>query len=353
MKLTLTYLSLFLCSFAAFLSPFSHANGFLKDEYVLDSAAQGPVPFRVPEGVAFDPFTGNFYATSIFGGRITKVSGFSSAESEFYFNPAVSFAGAVVAPLRRILWVCGVDSLSLSTFPTSQLYAIDLNTGNLLKAFDLVDPGLPFAPAFPFFCNDVTLDQQGNAYVTNSLGPSVMKVSPNAINDPAGEAVPFATSPLLLPDFSIPDALGQNGIVVTPTNSHLLVAISVPSKLMRISLSDPNDVSEVTFSGDVFGDPDPFDNNFDFFAPDGMQFVWGKLYVVYHEGIRKLSFSDLTYSHASIKSKTSVPKGLSTATRAYGKLYVIDSEVVPVTRGIDLPVDVPNKILKVSLGGFN
>ncbi len=322
---------------------------FLQDEYPLESETGVPeMPFRVPEGVTFDPFTNRFFATSAFGGKITTVSGFTGAESVFFQanESNQSFGGAAVNPFRRVLWVCSIDFISNPDVPVSQVLAIGLDSGKLLKAFDL---------PVPLFCNDIALDSRGNAYVTDSFGPSVLKISRSAITDPNGVAEIFATSPLLLPDFTQPIAFGQNGIAVTPTNSHLLVAVSVPAKIVRISLKDPTDVSLVSFTGDTFGQhPDPNGDPLRFLLPDGIQFVWGKLYVVYNGGIQRLSFTDFSYSTANVSSSVDVPIGLSTATRAYGRLYVIDSDVLPITQpALGLPIELPNKILRVNLRSFN
>lgn len=322
----------------------SFAFGKLKDSYIVEGETGIPqIPYRVPEGVAFDEVLNQFIATGIFGGKITTINAKTGSENIFFqeeINPAISFAGVKVDNLRRIVWACSVDLVSDPNGPVGAVYSFNAYTGALLKKFPL---------PFPFFCNDIAIDIKGNAYATNSLGDSVAIIKPKSIIQPNGAATIFATSPLLLPDFGAPIVLGQNGIAVTPDQNYLLVAISVPAKIVRISLKDPMDITLVTFSGDTFGvNPNPNDDPLRFLAPDGLQFMGNKLYVSFHGAIQRLIFTNNKYSHALVQSSTNVPTGLSTLTSARGKLFAIDSETVPATQPqLGLPVELPNKIVRV------
>lgn len=324
----------------------------LAQSYVVDGETGIPgLPFRVPEGVAFDPLRGDFYATAIFGGRITRVDGGTGVEETFYQeqNPLLSFAGAAVAPFRRVLWMCAVDIVTDPMAPAGQVYALDISAGgagDVIRTFPL--PG-------PFFCNDVTLDYAGNAYVTSSIGPTIFRVPAAALDDPALGAEPFATSLDFLPDFSIPGALGLNGIELTPDGRKLVVVRSIPPAMFSIDLDDPTDIRAVQFTGgDAFSqNPDPAGDPIAFLAPDGLAFLAGRLYVAYHGAVQRVTFSGCDYDTATVASKVDVPTGLSTLAVAWGRLYAIDSEVVPVTQTqLGLPVELPNAIVRVSLRGF-
>ncbi len=322
------------------------AEARLLDDYVVDGDTGIPfLPFRVPEGVAFDPLGGDFYATAIFGGRITRIDGHTGVEETAYQeqNPLLSFAGAAVAPFRRVLWMCAVDVATDPMAPAGQVYALDISQSpaTVIRAFPL---------PVPYFCNDVTLDWAGNAYVTNSIGPAVMRVPAAALDDPTLGAEPFAFSLDFLPDFSIPGALGQNGIALSPDGRKLLLARSIPPALFAIDLADPTDIQQVQFvGGDAFGqNPDPAGDPIAFLAPDGLVFQGRRLYVSYHQGVQELTFTDRSYTQASVRSTTAVPPGVSTITRAYGRLYVIDSDVVQVTRPeLGIPPTLPNGIHRV------
>lgn len=324
----------------------------LAAEYIVDGDSGVPgLPPRVPEGVSYDLYTNTFFATAIFGGRISRIDGATGAETTFYQeteNPFISFAGIKVDLWRRLVWVAATDLVSDPNGPLGYVYVFRLSynqqQGQLLKKFAL--------PA-PFFCNDVAIDLNGNGFLTDSFGATVYRIQYGALWGAWGDAEPFATSASFLPDFSQPGAIGQNGIAVTPNNQYVILAKSVPSKLYRINLNNPYDILEIQFTGDAFGqDPADPSDDIKFLAADGLVFLNGKLYVSYHQGVQELSFN-ANYSVANVKSTTDVPSGLSTATVAQGNLYVIDSEVVPVTQPqLGLPVLLPNKIVKVDLGAF-
>lgn len=338
-----------ICTLAA--APAAEAHG-LRSSYVVEGETGIPgIPLRVPEGVAFDPLGGDFYATAIFGGRITRIDGRTGVETTVYQevdNPVMSFAGVKVAPLRRILWVCAVDLATDPTTPAGTVYAIDLrprHTGEVIRRFAM--PG-------PFFCNDIALDYAGDAYVTNSIGPTIYKIDASAIDDPTAGAVPFATSLDFLPDFSIPGSIGLNGAEITPDGRRLLVVRSIPAAMFSIDLQDPTDIRPVSFTGDGFSqNPDPAGDPLAFLGPDGLVFIGLKLYVSYHGGVQQLSFRDCDFTRARVKSTTEVPTGLSTAAGAWGDLYVIDSEIVPVTQPqFGLTPMLPNTITRVDLRLF-
>lgn len=319
----------------------------LRSSYVVEGETGiSGLPFRVPEGVTFDPLRGDFYATAIFGGRITRIDGRTGAEETVYQemgNPFLAFAGARVAPLRRVLWVCAVDLVSDPTSPAGTVYAIDLSrrhAGDVIRTFPM--PG-------PFFCNDIALDWAGDAYVTNSVGASIYRIPASALDDPTEGPEVFATSLDFLPDFSIPGSLGLNGIEVTPDGQKLVVVRSIPAAMFTVDLCDPSDIRAVEMSGDAFSQHPDGGDPIAFLGPDGLAFVDGRLYVSYHAGVQELTFRGRGWERARVASTTAVPVGLSTATAAWGELYVIDSEVVPVTQPqLGLVPALPNTITRVS-----
>ena len=92
------------------------------------------------------------------------------------------------------------------------------------------------------FANDIAVDAQGNAYVTDSFAPIIYKV------DAAGVATVFAEDPL----FEAPaGTFGLNGIVYHP-DGYLLVAKSNDGSLFKINLSTKV-FSRVTISQDLKG----------------------------------------------------------------------------------------------------
>lgn len=292
-----------LLSAAAALTVLTSCDIPLPETYVLASQSS------LPEGLAYDEVTFSFFATAIHGGEITRLSLFDQ-EKVFYASPdpLVSFSGAHVDAERRLLWVCQVD-VKTDPIPNSKVLAFDIDEGALVRSIDLGEPS---------FCNDLTTDADGTVYATDSALPNIYRIGAD------DQLEVFASSPQFAP--VEPGVLGLNGLDIAPDGESLLVVKTVPPALYRVSLADPSDIAEVTFSGDPFAVPgDPR-----FPGPDGLEFFGDALYVVYDGGVQELRFSDESYTHATVRTTTAVPTGLTSITVAEGRLYVIDSEVYRV-----------------------
>lgn len=322
----------------------------LADVYLVDATSGSPEsPARIPEGVAFDPFGADFYATSLFGGRITAIDARSGRERTFYqeADEGLAFVGVKVAPFRRIVWACALDRASTSQAPISYVYAIHIRRsaeGELVRRFDLPKP---------FFCNDLALDFRGNAYVTDSYGAALMRIPARGLWDANTQAEPFAQSALLAPNVSEQGVqTGMNGITVTPDGRWLIVARGTPAALLRISLDDPADIQSITLSGDAFGllplgaAPVPL-------GPDGIVFARGELYVVFGAGVQRVTFADRAYDSGVVRTSSMPALGLSTATNAYGEVYAIDSEIHLLNPASALPVELPHSIIRLPPEGFD
>jgi sugar lactone lactonase YvrE len=306
------------------------SEALLQDEYSLSSS------FSFPEGVAFDPVGRCFYAGSLQGGTITRISAdgeeclFSSG------NTGLSFTGMKVDADNRRLWVCA-SRTSLTGSRVGEVWVFDLATGEKLKQFDLraiADGGR---------CNDLALDDSGAAYVTDPSQPNIYRL---AFDQDAGSL--FASSPVLEPEFTlegVPRSVvpGSNGAALTPDGRFLLVANTFGNTLFRIARDAPQDIVEVQLAGDAFS------------FPDGLAMLGDVLYAVASSKILRVSFVDETFSQGTVTS-IAFESGLSTATVAEGELYVIKSEISAIIEaGMEgrLPIpDLPFKIIRVDLGLF-
>lgn len=310
----------------------SQADLLVKNQYALQSSTS------FPEGVAFDPVSDTFFPTAIFGGQITTVRGFDGQEGLFYQDtttPGISFGGIKVDAARRMAWVCGTNALA-SPVPTSWIYGIRIRpgqTGQLLHRIEL--------PA-PSFCNDIALDAFGRVYASDSFQPTIYRV---AADNSSYEV--FATNPAFA---AVPGGppFGLNGIQVTPDQSHLIAIRTITPALFSVSMSNPSDVQAVSFTGDTF---QPAGDFVRFPGPDGLAFLGLKAYVVSNGAVQQLKFTNSSFTQAEVKTNTTVPLGITSATTAYGKLYVINSQVVPVV-DFGQPVTLPFTINKVDLSGF-
>ncbi len=116
-----------------------------------------------PEGIAIAP-DGTIFIGSVGTGQIVRFAPGATRATPFAALGQRNAVGLLVEPARSLLWVCDSDA----TF----------QSGSRVKAFDLAsgaDRGTYPLPGGGF-CNDMTLDGQGNLYVTDSTGSRINKL---------------------------------------------------------------------------------------------------------------------------------------------------------------------------------
>jgi len=271
----------------------------IRDVYTLSS------PMSLPEGVAFDAKTRRFFATGLLGGQITQIDAATGVETLFHQHEgdALQFSGAKVDVVRRRLWVCGSDI----SVPRGGVSVFDVDTGALLHHFPLVHGGI---------CNDVCLDADGVAYITDSFQPVIFRAD---LRDRSSSE--FVRDPQMAAPMG---QFGLNGIAVTPDGTHIIAGFTSPSKLFLIPLTTRGAIQEISLSGDPFaiaGDPR-------YAGADGIVFIGETLYVVNDGAVQAVSFSAGDYRTGRVKNVPAPEPGLTTATVVDGELYVIKSEVV-------------------------
>lgn len=286
----------------------------IRDVYLLNS------PMSLPEGVAFDGKTRRFLATALLGGQITQIDAATGEETVFFTSEVpLQFSGAKVDEANRRLWVCTSDIRG----PIGGVTLIDVDTGVLIRHFPLSTRGI---------CNDVCLDADGVAYVTDSFQPVIYRV--DARDGSAGEFTRDAQMAAPMGQF------GLNGIVMTPGGASIIGGFTSPSKLFVISLEAPERVREIELSGDPFGMPDA-----NFTGADGLVFLDRTLYVIHNGGVQQVTFTADDYSRGTVKSAIAPESGLTTATVVDNELYVIKAEVVRAMH-MQQPPNLPFKIYR-------
>ena len=193
-----------------------------KDAAAPDTPPAVPVAITInraalyPEGFAYDAAADRFLLGSLTAGALGQVAVDGTYSPLADDAQLVSFTGLLVdAPRNRVLAAVGdLAGNSARTSPATQyklaaLASFDRGTGRRLAYTDL--GGL--RPGVSHFANDVAVDAQGNAYVTDSFAPIIYKV------DPQGVATVFLeNSRFVAPTGSF----GLNGIVLHP-DGYLLV----------------------------------------------------------------------------------------------------------------------------------
>lgn len=187
-------------------------------------------PDLFPEGIAYDPFRHWFYVSSVTRGDIGIVT-MDGTYNPFITDPTLTgTAGLELDKARKRLLVSNAEG---------GIGAYDLATGTRIFYTDLS----AVLPGADIFINDIVVDPQGNAYVTNSFSPVIYKV------DPYGNATIFFEEE----DFATgPGEFGFNGITYYQ-RGYLLVAFNLSNQIVRIPVRDPESYSIVQLDAPLKG----------------------------------------------------------------------------------------------------
>jgi len=193
-------------------------------------------PLLYPEGVALSADGNTFFVSSVKTGTIGTVDGQGNYQEFYKDKNLVSSFGMKIEPARNRLWICLSDpNPNYSEFSTpatfqrmARLIAVDINTRK-----KVADINLEKLHAGKHFINDLTFDDKGNIYLTDSFSPVIYKV------DAAGKPSVFAENPL----FKSID-IGLNGIVYHPSG-FLLTVNNSDGSILRVNINDPKQVVRV------------------------------------------------------------------------------------------------------------
>jgi sugar lactone lactonase YvrE len=190
---------------------------------VQEIAAFDPAAGQLPEGIAIDADNNVYVGMALTGeiirltpdGEVVSFARLPSPGDGFLLGMEFDDAGNLYAALA-------------SFDPETQgLYVVGPDGGDAELVVALDSEGLP---------NDVTIDSQGNVYVTNSIGGQVWRIDSN------GELEVWVADDLLLgvippgPPLNIP--IGANGLVFNADESYLYVASSELGRIVRFPVND-------------------------------------------------------------------------------------------------------------------
>lgn len=186
-----------------------------------------------PEGIEYDVQGGRFLISSMAEGTVFEVAEDGSLTPFIEDQDLIASVGLEIDETQQRLLVVNADlNINLDSAVQDQgaalLGSYDLTTGERLFMADLDD----LVSGYNHFANDVALDAEGNAYVTDSLAPVIYQVTPT------GEASVWLEDERLLIE-----GFGGNGLVYHP-DGYLLVGVSGVA-LYKIPLDDPSTLSPV------------------------------------------------------------------------------------------------------------
>lgn len=191
-------------------------------------------PDLYPEGIAFDSTRNVYYVSSARLGQVGKVTPDGKYAILHGAADLKSTYGIKMHPDGRHVLVCvGDANYSKFTSPDTRtklakLISIDAETGKRDMEVDLsrLLPG-------KHFVNDMTLDDKGNIYLTDSFAHAIYRVSPD------GKASVFAKNSLFETE-----GIGLNGIVYHP-EGFLLADNSNTGQVYKIDIANPKNVQKV------------------------------------------------------------------------------------------------------------
>ncbi len=268
-----------------------------------------------PEGIEYNHQTQTFLLSSLNAGPILAV-GLDGTHTPFANGEAfpMSTAGLQLDPARTRLLAAAFNGTELfdedpQTRGLSHLRIYDLKTGALERDIDLSSL-LPDAPMY--FANDVAVDDDGNAYVSDWFAGVVYRV------DLDGTASVLWTNEFVVPG-------GPNGLDVHP-DGYLLVSLLNDGTysehaLVKVPLDDPGSASEVAVSGTEFS------------GFDGMVLTSeGTVIGVTNDGVApggnlllELSSAD-DWATARIDHSTAITTSTTVAVTPESKNYVINQD---------------------------
>ena len=189
-----------------------------------------------PEGVQYDAPNARFLVTSLTTGRLGQVTDAGVYSTPFADDPkVVSAIGAYLdEPRSRVLVAVsdpGANPARSTPATAGKLARLAIfNRSNPAAAPTVVELG-SLRPALGHFANNVAVDAQGNAYVTDSYANLIYKV------DAQNNATVFLEDAARL-GTPAPGAFGFNGIVFHP-DGYLLVAKSDNGVIYKVPLANP------------------------------------------------------------------------------------------------------------------
>ncbi len=193
-------------------------------------------PGLFPEGIEYDVANGRFLLGSIGEGTIYTVNDDGSFQPFIEDDDLLSSIGLEIDVERNRLLVANTAFIFTDPTLTSQAYLgiYDLTTGEQLDMIDLIADD----PDGEHFANDMAVDAEGNAYVTDSMF-GVYKV------DTDGNVTPFAAAEVGI--------TAPNGIVHHP-DGYLIVAATSMSALYKVPLDNPSSATPVDVGQDILSD---------------------------------------------------------------------------------------------------
>ena len=190
---------------------------------VFSVCAQPKIAYRIdekdiiPEGIAFDPSTKQFFLSSIHKSKIVSITQEGKVSD---FVPSGAFGLKQVLGMKvldGVLWACNntADYDTISKDRGAKIHLFETKTGNHLKTFTLNDGS-------KHIFNDLVFTTNGDAYITDSDGGAIYLIRKN------GDTIE---------EFIKPTTLAYpNGLIISKDGKKLLVSTGSAQGVVSIDL---------------------------------------------------------------------------------------------------------------------
>jgi len=190
-----------------------------------------------PEDFAYDAENGRFFTGSIFTGNIISVDWSGNVSTLVDSDELISTIGILFDEANNEVIVLNSNpgfsdqGVTQTTGSLAMVLRYNASTGEEVARYDLAS----LNPNSGHLVNDLVMDDNGNIYVTDSFSPAIYRITPG------GQMSIFADNSL----FETPaGTFGLNGIAFN-SDGFLLVAHNQNQQLLRVSISDPTNVTVV------------------------------------------------------------------------------------------------------------
>lgn len=194
-------------------------------------------PQLFPEGFDWDPRNQHFIVGSLTLGTIHKVSDAGVVEDFIKDNDYAGKAavGGITVDTRRNRFLAVIQGQGGGGQPgLNALASYDLKSGERFFFVELDHVGVE--PGETVQANDVAVDPLGNAYVTNSAGNFIWKITLEGLASVFAKSPIFTSQPIIVED-DMAKFCGLNGIVYNKKGA-LLVSQSNTGKIYKVDLDD-------------------------------------------------------------------------------------------------------------------
>ena len=281
-----------------------------------------------PEGISYNAKDKNFIVSSVGKGEIWSVAINGDKTLFAKDKRIISAIGLLVDAKNNRLLVCvgdpgvGNKSSDKTRGKLAALAVFDLSTKKEIAYYDLAS----LDKEHGHLANDVTIDNKGNIYVTDSFSPSIYKI------DTHGKATIWVNAN----EWRVkPGQFGLNGIVCHPSG-FIIVAHYQTKSLYKIDINHPKNIQTIKIANNILN------------AIDGMLLLNSTTLLVVSNnisgakegnGVYKLTSTDnfktlnLT---ADMKTDTTFP---TTLTRIDDNVYLMHSQLLELFSGNKHPVE--------------